>query len=166
MKKKNQPQLTKQQNLWMAVKFVLFSASAGIIEFGAFFLLNRFTNLDRLTGLEEIFGNEHGLTYFIALFLSVLWNFTLNRKFTFLSAANVPVAMLKVLAFYLVFAPLSIWWTVALTNRGINEYLVLIGTMLINLSTEFVYHRFVVFRNSLYTNKEGLRARGEDSPKH
>lgn len=166
MEKKSQPQLTKQQNLWMAVKFVLFSASAGMIEFGAFFLLNRFTNLDRLTGLDEIFGNEHGLTYFIALFLSVLWNFTLNRKFTFLSATNVPVAMLKVLAFYLVFAPLSIWWTVQLTDRGVNEYLVLIGTMLVNLSTEFFYHRFVVFRNSLYTNKEGLRARGEDSPKH
>ena len=120
--------LTAKQNRLMAIKFFFFSISAGVIETGSYAILHEFTNIDKLTGLEEIFGNEHGLNYFIALALSVIWNFTLNRKFTFKSAANAPVAMLKVLAFYLVFAPLSIWWTVELTSIGWNNYLVLILT--------------------------------------
>ena len=79
------------------LKFVLFSASAGLIEMGAFALLN------------ETLHWDYWLSYLIALVLSVLWNFTLNRKFTFRSAANVPVAMLKVAAYYAVFTPLSSW---------------------------------------------------------
>lgn len=149
----------------MAVKFILFSISAGIVQLGSFTLLNEFTNIDRLTKLDEIFGNDYGLTYFIALVLSVLWNFTFNRKFTFKSAANVPVAMLKVFAFYLVFTPLSIWWGVKLTDLGWNKYIVLVLTMLINLSTEFLYDRYVVYRKTVYTNKEGQRELLENADK-
>ena len=144
-----QPVLSKKQNTLMAIKFILFSASAGIIETVSCIVLNEFVHLDKYTRLDELLGNEFGLSYLIALVLSVLWNFTLNRKFTFKSIANVPVAMLKILGFYLVFTPLSIWWTVALTNIGWNEYLVLGITMLANLSSKYEFDRFVVYRNNL-----------------
>lgn len=157
MENSSQPKLTKKQNSWMAVKFVLFSASAGIVEAGSFALLDNFTRLDEMTHLDRIFGNDYGITYFIALVLSVLWNFTFNKKFTFKSAANVPVAMLKVFAFYLVFTPASIWWGVALTNIGWHKYIVLGLTMLVNLSTEFLYDRYVVYRKTVFTNEEGKR---------
>jgi len=156
-----QPKLNKNQNTWMAIKFVLFSASAGIIQFGSFTLLNEFAHLDRYTKLDELLGNDYGLSYFIALVLSVLWNFTLNRKFTFKSVANVPVAMLKILGYYLVFTPLSIWWGVELTISGWNYYLVLGITMLANLSTEYLFDRYVVYRNNLYTNEAAQRELNE-----
>ena len=149
----------------MLIKFVLFSASAGIIQFGSFTLLNEFAHLDKFTRLDELLGNDYGLSYFIALVLSVLWNFTFNRKFTFKSVANVPVAMLKVFAFYLVFTPLSIWWGVALTKTGWNYYLVLGITMLANLSTEYLFDRFVVYRNNLYTNEGAQRELNEKAGK-
>jgi len=149
----------------MLIKFVLFSASAGIIETVSCIVLNEFVHLDQYTRLDELIGNEYGLSYFIALVLSVLWNFTLNRKFTFKSVANVPVAMLKILGFYLVFTPLSIWWTVMLTNIGWNEYVVLGITMLANLSTEYLFDRFVVYRNNLYTNEGAQRELNEKAGK-
>lgn len=157
MDNKQQANLTKKQNNLIALKYFLFSISAGIIEFVSCTILNEFTNLDQVTNLDEIFGNEYGLTYFIALLLSVIWNFTLNRKFAFKSAANVPIAMLKVFGFYLVFAPLSIFWTVKLTDSGWNEYIVLIMTMVVNFVTEFLFWRYVVYRNQIYTNEAGRR---------
>ncbi|MGI5985922.1 MAG: GtrA family protein [Clostridiales bacterium] len=153
----SQHKLSPKQNIWLAVKFTLFSISAGLIEFGSYFVLNKFTDIDRYLGLNAVFGNKYGLTYFIALALSVLWNFTFNRRFTFKSAANVPAAMLKVFCYYLVFTPLSIWWTVYLTDIGWNEYVVILCTMVINLGTEFSFCRFVVYRKSLYTNESGQR---------
>ena len=83
----------------------------------------------------------------------MVWNFTLNRKFTFRSAGNVPIAMLKVALFYVVFTPLSTWWTAVLTGEGIgwNEYLVLAITMIVNFVTEYLYDRFVVFGKSIDT---------------
>ena len=157
MDAKEEPVLTKAESRWMAIKFVLFSISAGVIEAGSYYILNEFTHIDQYTNLDEVFGNEYGLTYFIALVLSVVWNFTLNRKFTFKSAANVPVAMLKVFGYYCVFAPLSIWWTVSLTNADVNKYLVLLGTMGVNLCTEYLFTRYVVYRHQLYTSEEGQR---------
>ena len=128
-----------------SAKFVLFSASAGIIQVASFALLN------------ELLQLNYWVSYLISLTLSVLWNFTLNRKFTFKSAANVPIAMLKVAGFYLVFTPLSTWWTAALTEPryGImwNEYLVLAITMLTNFVTEYLFDRFLVFGNSIDTAK-------------
>ena len=127
---------------WLrALKFTLFSISAGLIEIGSFTLLN------------EILHLPYWASYLIALTLSVLWNFTLNRKYTFKSAANVPVAMLKVAAFYLVFTPLSTWLEHVLTmNLGWNEYLVTAINMVLNFVTEFLYQRFYVFRDSIDTN--------------
>lgn len=160
------PKLTKKQNSWMLIRFILFSISAGIIQFGSFTLLHEFTRLDALTSLDRLFGNDYGLTYFIALALSVIWNFTFNRKFTFKSVANVPVAMLLVFAFYLVFTPLSIWWGVKLTELGWNYYLVLGITMLANLSTEYIYDRYFVFRKTIYTNEAARQELGEKADRN
>lgn len=132
----------KNSNLLQAIKFTLFSISAGLIQTVAFTLLNEF-----IFTFEK--GNEYGLSYFIALFLSVLWNFTFNRKFTFKSANNVPIAMLLVLAYYAIFTPLSIWWGIELTKLGWNEYIVFAFTMIINFVTEFLYQKYIVFKNSI-----------------
>ena len=130
----------KKKEIWRAVKFVLFSASAGIIEMGSFALLTELTSW------------SYWPCYLIALLLSVLWNFTLNRKFTFKSAANVPVAMLKVLAYYAVFTPLTtIGGNYLAETLGWNDYLVTALNMVLNLVTEFLYQRFVVYRNSVDT---------------
>ena len=92
-----QQKLTKKQNIIQTIKFALFSAGAGIIQTVSFTLLN------------EVFKLDYWAAYLPALVLSVLFNFTVNRKFTFKSAANVPVAMLKVAGYYCVFTPLSTW---------------------------------------------------------
>ena len=134
----------KKKELLRTVKFTLFSVSAGIIQVVSFALF------------EEVLHLEHWLAYLLSLVLSVLWNFTLNRKFTFQSAANVPVAMLKVALFYVVFTPLSTWWTAQLTGPkiGWNEYLVLALTMATNFIGEYLYQRFVVYGKSLDTAKQ------------
>ena len=139
--------LSKKENTVQVIKFTLFSISAGIIETLSFTLLN------------EVFHLPYMPCYLVALTLSVLWNFTLNREFTFKSANNVPLAMLKVACFYLVFTPLSTWWGTALTNAGWNEYIVLFGTMAVNLTTEFLYDRFFVFRGTMNTNKRAQKER-------
>lgn len=130
-----------KKELIRSIKFVLFSISAGIIQIISFTLM------------EELLHVTHWLSYLVALILSVLWNFTLNRKFTFHSANNVPVAMMKVACYYLVFTPLSTWWTAVLTGAeiGWNEYLVLVLTMLVNFVTEFLFDRFIVFGKSIDT---------------
>lgn len=135
----------KKKELIRTLKFVLFSISAGVIQIVSFTLL------------EEVLHLEHWLSYLVALILSVVWNFTLNRKFTFYSANNVPIAMLKVGLFYLVFTPLSTWWTAVLTGDSFlwNEYIVLILTMIVNFVTEYLYDRFIVFGSSIDTAKIG-----------
>lgn len=132
-----------KKELIRTIKFVLFSASAGIIQVLSFTLF------------EEVLHLTHWISYLVSLILSVVWNFTLNRKFTFHSANNIPIAMLKVAVFYFVFTPLSTWWTAILTgvNVGWNEYLVLAITMLINFVTEYLYDRLVVFGDSIDTAK-------------
>ena len=125
---------------WRAVKFTLFSASAGIIQIVSFALLNELLHL------------PYWLSYLIALVLSVLWNFTLNRKYTFRSDANLPVAMFKVACYYAVFTPLSTLLEHQLADRlGWNEYLVTAINMLLNFSTEFLFQRFVVYGKSIDT---------------
>ena len=131
-----------RKELIRSLKFFLFSTSAGIIELGVFSLLN------------ELTAWSYWPCYLIALVLSVLWNFTLNRRFTFQSAGNVPKAMALVFAFYCVFTPLSTWLGHYLADvLGWNEYLVTGINMISNFVLEFLYQRFVVFRNSLDTNQ-------------
>lgn len=125
------------------VKFTFFSISAGLIEMGSFALLN------------ELTGMSYWPCYLLALTLSVLWNFTLNRKFTFQSAANVPAAMAKVAAYYAVFTPLSTLLGNFLAETLLwNEYLVTALNMVLNFTTEFLYQRFFVFGSTLDTNRK------------
>ena len=123
------------------VKYVLIAASAGIIQFGSFTLMN------------ELIGWDYWLSYLIALILSVVWNFTFNRRYTFKSASNIPKAMTLVFAYYCVFTPLSTLLEHYLTDKlHWNEYLVTAINMLLNLATEFPFQRFVVFRKTIDTN--------------
>ncbi len=132
-----------KKEFFRALKFLLISISAGVIQIGSFVLLNEVIIRD--------VGNEYGWSYFISLALSVLWNFTINRKFTFKSANNIKIAMLLVLAFYVVFTPVSTILGSMCENAGVNEYVVLAVTMILNFVLEFLYTRFVVYRNSCDT---------------
>lgn len=143
--KTNNVSLTPRQNAIQVIKFVLFSISAGAIQAITFTLMNETMNL------------PYWPCYLTALIASVIYNFTVNRKFTFKSANNVPIAMMKVAAFYLVFTPLSTWWGQALADKGWNHYLILGFTMVINLTTEFLYSRYVTFRGSINTNDLGQK---------
>ena len=131
--------LTKKQEFIKFLTFVGFSISAGIIQMVTFTLLNELATL------------PYWPSYLIALTASVIYNFTINRRFTFRSANNIPLAMSLVILYYCVFTPLSTWWGNALTAIGWNEYIVLFGTMVINMVTEFLFCRFVVYRKSINT---------------
>ena len=133
------------------IKFLLFSISAGAIQIGSFTLMN------------EVWHFPYWVSYLIALVLSVLWNFTLNRKFTFKSANNVPIAMLKVAGYYAVFTPLSTMLEHYLTmTLGWNEYLVTFINMFLNLVTEFLFQRFFVFGKSI----DSAVKKNEDDPEN
>lgn len=129
----------KNDDIIQMIKFTLFSISAGVIQILSFTLL------------FEIVKLIYWPAYLIALTLSVLWNYTLNRKFTFKSANNIPIAMTKVAFYYLLFTPASTWWGDALTGIGWNEYLVLALTMITNFVTEFLYTKYFVYRNAINT---------------
>ena len=119
-----------KKEFWRAVKFVLFSISAGVIQIASFTLLQEVI-------IKDV-NQPYGWSYFISLTLSVIWNFT--------------IAMLKVLGYYVVFTPVSIFGGVALVNIGWNEYLVLAISMVVNFVTEYIFDSLVVFRNSIDTN--------------
>ncbi len=156
----------KKKEFLRTVKYALVAASAGIIQIGAFTLLN-----------EVVFRQKYyWVSFFIALLLSVLWNFTINRRYTFKSASNVPKAMLLVLAYYAVYTPLSLLFEDYLTDQHLlseifhltpahrpnwNEYLVTAINMIINFVTEFLFQRFVVFRDSIDTNDLARKENGE-----
>ena len=151
MTAQNNPPTGKHEAL-QALKFTLFSISAGIIQIGTYTLF------------YEVFHWAPWLAYLVSLILSVLWNFTFNRKYTFRSDADLKKSMMLVALFYVVFTPLSTWWTAALTGENpftgtaasseplVNNYLVQAGTMLINFVTEFLYQKFVVYRGTIDTN--------------
>ena len=129
-----------KKQLWQAVKFLLFSISAGVIQIGSFALL-------------KLFMEAYWIPYLISLVLSVLWNFTLNRRYTFKSAANVPVAMAKVFGFYLVFTPLSTYLGDLAEGAGVNDFVILIVTMLANFVLEFLFCKLLVYKGNEDTLK-------------
>ncbi|MDF2800871.1 MAG: polysaccharide synthesis protein GtrA [Anaerocolumna sp.] len=130
-----------------SIKFLMFSISAGVVQIISFSLLHEFTDL------------EYWISYVIALIISVIWNFTLNRRYTFQSANNVTIAMLKILGFYCVFTPLSTLLGDYLADTlEWNEYIVTLINMILNFSSEFIYDRLFVFQNSIDTNNIAKRA--------
>lgn len=151
-------EMTKKQNAMQVLKFALFSASAGIIQVVSFTLLNEVVvpNINiQNESVMKVLSSEYGVCYLVALVLSVIWNFTFNRKFTFKSATNIPVAMLKIFGFYCVFTPVStiIGEMVSRnTTWEFAEYIILAVTMMTNMITEFLFCRFVVYKDSMNTN--------------
>ena len=136
-KKKNYKEVIR------AIKFTIISISAGLIQIWTFALM------------YELMHWDYWVSYLISLLLSIVWNFTINRKITFKSANNVKIAMLLVLAFYAVFTPVSTYLGHLATENGAEGFLVEILTMLSNFILEFLYTRFVVYRNSCDTAKNG-----------
>ena len=126
----------QKESIFQMIKFTLFSLSAGIIQVASFALFN------------EVFGWIYWPAYLTSLILSIVWNFTLNRQYTFKSAANVPVAMLKLFGFYAVFTPVSTYLGHVAESAGINDYIILAVTMISNFVLEFLFSKFVMYRNS------------------
>lgn len=134
--------MKNKKELIRMIKFTLFSASAGIIELGLFTILDSFTSFN------------YWVCYLPALIASILWNFTLNRNFTFKATNNVPIAMLKVGVFYLIFTPASTMFGNYLAESlHWNGILVTVINMLLNFVLEFLYDRFFVFKDSIDTKE-------------
>ena len=141
----------KQKEVIRTIKFGLFSISAGVIEMGSFAIL------------ESLTGWDYWPKYLIALILSVIWNFTLNRKFTFKSANNVPVAMVKVALYYCAFTPLStILGNFLAEDLDWNEFLVTLINMCLNFVTEFLFDKYVVFRGTIDTNDLAMKEKQKE----
>lgn len=140
----------KKKELIRSVKFTLFSISAGVIQIGSFTLMEMFTDL------------PYWPRYLISLVLSVLYNFTINRKLTFHSAANIPIAMLKVFGYYCVFTPLTtIGGHFLVESLHWNDYLVEILSMILNFVTEFLFTRFLVYGKQVDNSKSYLEKHGD-----
>ena len=137
--------MKNKKELIREIKFTLFSISAGIIEIVLFTLLDELTNLN------------YWLCYLPALIASVIWNFTLNREYTFKSNVNIPKAMMEVFIFYLVFTPVStILGNYLAENLGWNDYLVTGLNMLCNFVLEYLYDKYIVFKGNI-DNKESVK---------
>ena len=130
--------LTKKQQFFQFLKFLAFSLSAGVIQLLSFELLYTWTAC-----------LPWWPSYLISIVLSVIWNFTFNRKFTFKSASNVPLAMLLVTIYYCAFIPLSVFGGDALEGIGWNGTLVTVLMMVINFVTEFFWDKYIVFNDKL-----------------
>ena len=146
------------KEFWRTVKYFLIAASAGLIQFGVC------TICDELIFIKL----EHRLYwmfYFIALVLSVLWNFTINRKVTFKSCGNIPKAMLKVLGYYVVYTPLSLQFAWVAQNKwGIPEVVITIINILINGVTEYLFMRLFVFKKEIDTAVKAKEKKAEEQP--
>ena len=144
----------KSKKEWIrTLKFLLFSISAAVVQIVSFAIF------------ELIIPNNYWVAYLPSLLLSIIWNFTINRKFTFKSANNVKVAMLLVLAFYAVFTPLSTWLGNLAASAGAHSFLVLSVTMIANFILEYLYTRFVVYRNSMNTNDIAQKDKAKEESK-
>lgn len=137
----NKEKLTPKQTAVQIVKFVFFSMGSGIIQTVIFTLLNEVVKLD------------YWASYLPAIILSVLYGFTVNRRYTFKSANNIPIAMAKLAFYYVIFIPTATYLGDLAESAGVNEYIVLVVTMLSNLTTAFLVNRFWIYRNSMNTNK-------------
>jgi len=135
------------KEFWRTVKYFLIAASAGLIQFGVCSIFD-----------EVIYARfDHAyymVFYFVALVLSVLWNFTINRSVTFKSVGNVPKAMLKVLGYYVVYTPLSLLFAKYGQGWGIPEMVITVINILINGVTEYLFMRLFVFKKEIDSRNE------------
>ncbi len=129
--------------LFEFLKFLGFSISAGVIQIVSFEIM-----------FDLIGWKVWWACHLISLALSVVWNFTFNRKFTFKSASNVPLAMSFAFLFYVAFTPASVFGGQALKDIGWNGTLVEALMMVINFVLEFVWDKFVVFNDKFMSKIE------------
>jgi len=152
-------ELTRVQEVIKFIVFLLCEASAALVQAGVFALL-----------FSVVGFKTWSSSYLPALIASVLWSFTANRKFTFKSVSNIPVAMMKVAFYYVLFTPASAWWGDALAAQHwsmgvvLQGYVILIGTMIINFVTEFCVYRFWVYRRSINSSAAGQREQSRYQP--
>ncbi len=125
----------KKKELLQALKFTLFSISAGIVQAVSFAILHD------VLGLES-----YWLSHVPSLILSVIWNFTFNRKYTFKPSGTLKRDMLLVALYYVVFTPASALWGTWLEKLGLHDWIIEIFNMLVNFITEFLFQKFVVYR--------------------
>lgn len=156
----------KNKEFLRTLKYALIAVSAGVIQFVSSTVLKLILDATGLAGQRMHFITDTETTAFISetvgLVLSVLWNCTFNRKYTFKAANNIPVAMCLALVFYVPFYPFQIWYMATvqngLANIGIWGFIIsLITCMIINGVLEFLWQRFVVFRKSLDTNNSAKK---------
>jgi putative flippase GtrA len=136
--------MTTKENIFQFFKFTAFSISAGVVQVLTFTLL------------EQVFNLPYWPSYLTALIASVVYNFTVNRRFTFKSSNNIPKAMTQLAMYYLIFTPLSTWWGDALVGIHWNDYVVLGLTMVINFVTEYLVNRCIIYRKSMNTRVEAV----------
>ena len=135
--------MENKKEIIRTIKFTLFSISAGIIEIVLYEILAHVTNW------------SYWPCYLIALAASVIWNFTLNREYTFKASNNVPIAMFKVAIFYAIFTPVStIGGNYLAENLGWNGTIVTLLNMLCNFILEYLYDKYIVFRGSIDTKEK------------
>lgn len=137
----------KLKQLIQMLKFTGFSISAGVIQIVSFGVLYDWTK-----------WLPWWPAYLISLVLSVIWNFTFNRKFTFAAANNIPLAMGLVIVYYCMFTPVSVFGGDAIAaelpeNLGM---LVTFMMMLVNFVTEFIWDKFIVFNDKVTSKIERL----------
>ena len=152
-KERKESTAKKNESILQAIKFTLFSLSAGIIQ------VLSFTAIQELPPLLGFGEPSYWVCHIPSLALSVIWNFTLNRKFTFQSASNVPIAMLKVAIFYLIFTPVSGWLGDIADKAGWNHYLIEALVMGSNFVLEFLYQKFFVFRDKDKKKNENIETK-------
>lgn len=151
------------------LKYAIIAISGGLIQLTAYIILSDAIKLDKHVSFDAIYqkqpwlteifydpdtGKTYGLSYFIAVSLSVIWNFTFNRKYTFKSASNVPKAMLLFVLYYAFSIPFNCWAIVQLNKLVVfplSDKVILICIMLANGLPAFFYQRYVVFGRSLDT---------------
>lgn len=132
-KSKNKNNETKK-GIMQAIKFFMFSATAAIIDVTAFFIL------------RNVFNVRIDIAEVISVILSVLYNFTINRKYTFKSTNKIVPAMIKVALFYAVFIPFAAYLSVLLKEKHVHEAIIKGMTLALNGIGEFFWWKYVVFK--------------------
>lgn len=140
LKQEEKPAKSAKKQFIQILVFTGFSISAGIIQLLSFTIL-----------YEWGAWLKWWPAYLISIVLSVIWNFTFNRKFTFRAANNVPLAMALVVVYYCAFIPVSVFGGNAL-EAAWGEKLGVVVTvimMVANFVTEFLWDKFVVFNDKV-----------------
>lgn len=157
---------------WQAVKYFLCMCSAGLIEMITYYIFLAVLPIDPKATIYFLDPVPLSKLVFVSeclsLGLSIIWNFTFNRKFTFKSAKNVPVAMALAFLFYVPFFPFAAWYVPKLTRAlaslgGFGGFLAKGTKMILNGVLEFCWQKFVIYRKSANTAEHKDAATATDA---